>query len=174
MIREDLADIRQRYGDERRTEISGEVQILEREDLIAEEDVVVTVSTRGYVKRTKPDAFRAQGRGGKGVIGADLQEEDFVADVFSASTHDYLMLFTNYGLVYWLKVYMIPEMSRTSRGPGAGEPDRAAGGREDHGPDPRQRVRGGPLPADGHRRRHRQEDAAGRLRQEPRRAASSP
>ncbi len=116
MIREDLADIRQRFGDERRTEISGEVQILEREDLIVEEDVVVTVSTRGYVKRTKPDAFRAQGRGGKGVIGADLQEEDFVAEVFSASTHDYLMLFTNYGLVYWLKVYMIPEMSRTSRG----------------------------------------------------------
>jgi len=92
------------------------VQILEREDLIAEEDVIVTVSAKGYVKRTKPDAFRAQGRGGKGVIGADLQDEDYVAQVFAASTHDYLMLFTNYGLVYWLKVYMIPEMSRTARG----------------------------------------------------------
>jgi len=116
MIRQDLEEIRDRYGDARRTEISAEVQILEREDLIAEEDVIVTVSAKGYVKRTKPDAFRAQGRGGKGVIGADLQDEDYVAQVFAASTHDYLMLFTNYGLVYWLKVYMIPEMSRTARG----------------------------------------------------------
>jgi DNA gyrase subunit A len=116
MIRQDLLDIRQRFGDERRTEISGEVQIMEREDLIAREEVVVTVSAKGYVKRTKPDAFRAQGRGGKGVIGADLQDEDYVADVFTASTHDYLMLFTSYGLVYWLKVYMIPEMGRTARG----------------------------------------------------------
>jgi len=116
MIRQDLEEIRDRYGDARRTEISSEVQILEREDLIAEEDVIVTVSAKGYVKRTKPDAFRAQGRGGKGVIGADLQDEDYVAQVFAASTHDYLMLFTNYGLVYWLKVYMIPEMSRTARG----------------------------------------------------------
>ncbi|MFO8007721.1 MAG: DNA gyrase subunit A [Candidatus Brocadiia bacterium] len=116
MIRDDLQEVRERYGDERRTDIGGEVEILEREDLIPEERVLVSVSHRGYVKRIKPDAFRAQGRGGKGVIGADLREEDFITDVFSASTHDYIMFFTNFGLAYWLKVYMIPEMRRTARG----------------------------------------------------------
>ncbi len=116
MIREDLREVKEKYGDERRTEIGGPVEILEREDLVPEEDVVVTVSYRGYVKRTKPEAFREQGRGGKGVIGADLPEEDFIADIFASSTHDYIMFFTNLGLVYWLKVYMIPEMQRTARG----------------------------------------------------------
>jgi len=116
IIREDLAEIKRRYGDKRRTEISGEVEILEREDLVPEEDVVVTVSYRGYVKRTTPDTFRQQGRGGKGVIGADLQEDDFISDLFAASTHDYIMFFTDLGLVYWLKVFMIPEMGRTAKG----------------------------------------------------------
>jgi len=116
MIREDLLDIKAKYGDERRTAISDEVEILQREDLIAEEEVVVTVSYRGYVKRAGIDTFRAQGRGGKGVIGADLQEDDFVSDLFTSSTHDYIMFFTNLGLVYWLKVYMIPEMQRTAKG----------------------------------------------------------
>jgi DNA gyrase subunit A len=116
IIRQDLEEMKRRYGDERRTEISGEVEILEREDLIPEEDVVVTVSYRGYVKRTSPDAFREQGRGGKGVIGADLQEDDFISDIFASSTHDYVMFFTDLGLVYWLKVFMIPEMGRTAKG----------------------------------------------------------
>lgn len=116
MIREDLLEVKERYGDERRTRFGGPVEILDREDLIPEEDVVVTITAGGYVKRTPPDVFRAQGRGGKGVIGADLKEEDYVRDVFTASTHDYLMLFTNHGLVYWLKVYLIPEMRRTARG----------------------------------------------------------
>ncbi|MHC4109210.1 MAG: DNA gyrase C-terminal beta-propeller domain-containing protein, partial [Planctomycetota bacterium] len=116
IIRQDLSDIKAKYGDERHTAIEGEVEILEREDLIAEEDVLVTVSQKGYVKRTLPDAFRAQGRGGKGVISADLQEEDFIRDLFASSTHDYIMFFTNLGLSYWLKVYMIPEMQRTAKG----------------------------------------------------------
>jgi DNA gyrase subunit A len=116
MIREDLQEIRERYGDERRTEIAGEAEVLLREDLIAEEDVVVTVSYRGYVKRTPAVTFRAQGRGGKGVKGADLQEEDFVQHLFAASTHDYILFFTNMGRVYWLKVFMIPEMQRTAKG----------------------------------------------------------
>jgi DNA gyrase subunit A len=116
IVRQDLRDIREKYGDERRTDITEEAQILLREDLVAEEDVVVTVSHRGYVKRTRPDTFRAQGRGGKGVIGADLQDEDFVCDIFTASTHDYVLFFTNFGQVYWLKVFMIPEMDRTARG----------------------------------------------------------
>lgn len=116
IIRQDLLEVREKYGDERRTAITGEVEILEGEDLIPEEDVVVTVSYRGYVKRTTPDSFRAQARGGKGVIGADLQEEDFIHHLFTASTHDYILFFTNLGLVYWLKVYMIPEMLRTAKG----------------------------------------------------------
>jgi len=92
------------------------VEIFEREDLIPEEETIVTVSHRGYIKRTRPDEFRAQGRGGKGVIGADVQEDDFVEFVFTASTHDYMMFFTNLGLVYWLKVFMVPQMARTAKG----------------------------------------------------------
>ena len=116
IIRDDLLDIKRKYGDDRRTAIMGEVELLDREDLVPEEEAVVTVSHRGYVKRTNPAMFRAQGRGGKGVMGADLQEEDFVAHLFAASTHDYIMFFTDFGLVYWLKVFMIPEMERTARG----------------------------------------------------------
>ncbi len=116
IIREDLEEVRDRYGDDRRTSITGEATILQREDLIPEEQVLVTVSHRGYVKRHTPDTFRAQGRGGKGVIGADLTEDDFISHVFLASTHDYIMFFTDQGLAYWLKVFMIPEMQRTARG----------------------------------------------------------
>ncbi len=116
IIRENLEDVRDRYGDDRRTTISGEAEILEREDLVPEQEVLVTVSRRGYVKRLSPEEFRLQGRGGKGVIGADLVEEDFITDIFTSSTHDYILFFTDRGLVYWLKVYMIPEMQRTSRG----------------------------------------------------------
>jgi len=116
IIREDLLDCKKKYGDARRTTITGAVEILEREDLVPEEEAVVTVSYKGYAKRTSPASFRAQGRGGKGVIGADLQEEDFIRHVFAASTHDYIMFFTDFGLVYWLKVFMIPEMDRTAKG----------------------------------------------------------
>ncbi len=116
IIREDLYEIKEKYGDERRTEITGPVAHLERADLIPEEDVVVTMSVRGYVKRTRLDTFKAQGRGGKGIVGADLQDEDAIANMFVSSTHDYIMFFTNFGLAYWLKVFQIPEMSRTSRG----------------------------------------------------------
>ena len=116
IIREDLFEIKENYADERRTTIVGPAEELVRADLIPEEDVVVTLSHSGYVKRIALDTFRAQGRGGKGVIGADLKEEDLVGHVFVASTHDYVMLFTNSGLVYWLRVFEIPEMSRTSKG----------------------------------------------------------
>ncbi len=116
IVREDLLDVRNAYGDERRTAITGEAQILEREDLIADEEVIVTVTYKGYAKRATPDEFRSQGRGGKGVIGADLGEGDFVTDVFTASTHDYILFFTDLGLVYWPKVFLIPEMRRTARG----------------------------------------------------------
>jgi len=116
IIREDLHEIRDRYGDERRTVISGPAEELARADLVAQEDVAVIVSHGGYVKRIGLDAFRAQGRGGKGIVGTDLKDEDLAGHMFVASTHDYLMLFTNFGLVYWLRVFEIPEMSRTSKG----------------------------------------------------------
>jgi len=116
IIREDLYEIREKFGDERRTDISGAVQEISRADLITEEEVVVTISHSGYVKRLPVAQFRSQGRGGKGVIGTDLKEEDLAGHVFVSSTHDYIMLFTNQGMVYWLKVFEIPEMSRTSKG----------------------------------------------------------
>jgi len=116
IIREDLYEMKERFGDERRTTIAEEAEDLMDEDLIREHDVVVTLSRDDYVKRVPTGTFRQQGRGGKGVIGADLKEEDFVKDLFVASTHDYIMLFTNFGLVYWLRVFEIPEMRRTTKG----------------------------------------------------------
>ena len=116
IIREDLYELKEKYGSDRRTDISGEAEILGREDLIPEEEVAVIISHSGYVKRMPLDTFRAQGRGGKGVIGADLKESDFVRDMFVASTHDYILFFTSFGLTYWLKVFEIPEMQRTGRG----------------------------------------------------------
>ncbi len=116
IIREDLYEIKEKYGDERRTEITAPVKHFEREDLIPEEDVVVTMTVKGYVKRTNLDTFRAQGRGGKGIVGAELKDEDAISNMFVSSTHDYIMFFTNHGHAYWVKVFQIPEMSRTSRG----------------------------------------------------------
>jgi len=116
IIREDLYEVRGKYGDERRTDITGPVQQFNRADLVPEEPVAVILSNSGYLKRIGLDTFRAQGRGGKGVVGTDLKEEDLAGHVCVSSTHDYLMLFTNYGLVYWLRVFEIPKMSRTSKG----------------------------------------------------------
>ena len=116
IIREDLFELRERHGDARRTSIVDAVEDLERADLVPVESVVVTVSHSGYAKRIPIETFRSQGRGGKGVIGSDLKEDDLVGHVFVSSTHDNIMLFTNRGLVYWLKVFEIPEMSRTSKG----------------------------------------------------------
>jgi len=116
IIREDLYEMKEKYGDKRRTLIAGPAETLEMEDLIPKEDVIVTVSHSGYVKRVSLDAFRAQGRGGKGVIGADVRGKDFISHMFASSTHDYILFFTNLGLVYWLRVFNIPEMGRTSKG----------------------------------------------------------
>jgi DNA gyrase subunit A len=116
IIREDIHEIKEKYGDARRTKLGGSVDELEMEDLIAEEDVLVTVSHAGYIKRMPPDTYRKQGRGGRGIIGSDIKEGDFIELFFTASTHDYLLIFTNQGKCYWLKVYNIPSMSRQSRG----------------------------------------------------------
>lgn len=116
IIREDIYEIKEKYGDARRTKITAAAEQFEMEDLIAEEEVIVTVSHSGYVKRLPIDTYRKQARGGRGIIGSDTKEGDFIKHLFIASTHDYLLIFTNRGKCYWLKVYDIPSLSRQSKG----------------------------------------------------------
>ncbi len=116
VIKEDLEEIKAKYGSPRRTELlidEGEVNI---EDLIADEPCVITISNRGYIKRVSPDAYRQQKRGGKGVIAMSTKDEDFVEHVFTASTHDYLLCFMQSGRMFWLKAYDVPEGNRQGRG----------------------------------------------------------
>jgi DNA gyrase subunit A len=116
VIKGELREVKEKFADPRRTEITGEAAHITREDLIAEENMVVTLTHAGYVKRSSPDLFRAQRRGGRGKSGASIKEEDFVEDLFVASTHSYLLVFTTKGKLYWLKVHEIPEASRGARG----------------------------------------------------------
>jgi DNA gyrase subunit A len=116
IIREDTFEMKEKYGDDRRTEITGEVSEFNMDKLIAEEDVVVTVSHEGYIKRLPVDTYKAQGRGGRGIRGSDAKEGDFIEHLFVANTHDFLLFFTNKGRVYERRVYDVPEMSRTSQG----------------------------------------------------------
>ncbi|MDD5204751.1 MAG: DNA gyrase subunit A, partial [Desulfobacterales bacterium] len=116
LIKEELEAIKKEHGDERRTEILAESGEIDVEDLIAEEDMVVTISHDGYIKRSPVSLYRAQRRGGKGMTGVKPKEEDFVEMLFVASSHDHLLFFTNKGRVYWKKVHEIPEASRASRG----------------------------------------------------------
>jgi DNA gyrase subunit A len=116
LIKQELAEIRSRFADDRRTRLRADEGELDVEDLIAEEDVVITVSRAGYVKRQPIDAFRRQGRGGKGVIGANLKEEDVIKHVFTTTTHHWMLFFTSKGKVYRVKVHEIPESGRTARG----------------------------------------------------------
>ena len=116
VVKTELHEVREKFGDERRTEITGEASELTSEDLIAEEDMVVTVSHAGYVKRSPLTEYRSQRRGGRGKTGASMKEDDFVSDLFVASTHAYLMPITTRGKLYWLKVHEIPAASRTARG----------------------------------------------------------
>ena len=116
IIRDELTEIKDKYQDERRTKIVKEEAELTLEDLIAEEEVVVTISHAGYIKRNAVTLYRAQRRGGKGKIAMGIKEEDFVETLFTASTHDSLLFFTDAGKVYWLKVHEIPEASRAAKG----------------------------------------------------------
>ena len=116
VIKTEMREIAERFGNKRRTEIAGAAVDLDVEDLIAEEDMVVTVSHAGYIKRVPVGVYRSQKRGGKGVSGTNLKENDFIEDIFVASTHDYVMFFTNRGKVYRLKVHELPTGSRTARG----------------------------------------------------------
>ncbi|HIE65931.1 MAG: DNA gyrase subunit A [Nitrospira sp.] len=116
VIQEELGEIKEKYGDTRKTEIIPETGEIYIEDLIAHEEMVITVSHTGYIKRNPVSIYRSQRRGGKGKIGAGLKQEDFVSHLFLASTHDYILFFTDAGRVYWLKVHQIPEAGRASKG----------------------------------------------------------
>jgi DNA gyrase subunit A len=116
IIREDLHEIKEKYGDERKTEIIADIGEFNMEDLISEEDVTVIITHEGYIKRLPLTTYRKQHRGGKGVTGAGMKEGDFVEDLFIASTHDYILFFTDMGKVYWQKVYDVPNASRIAKG----------------------------------------------------------
>lgn len=117
IIKEELDEVKRKFGDQRRTELMvGEVLTLEDEDLIEESDVLITLSNKGYIKRLDQDEFTAQKRGGRGVQGTGVKDDDFVRELVSTSTHDHLLFFTNKGRVYRLKGYEIPEYGRTAKG----------------------------------------------------------
>ncbi len=116
LIKEELVSIRDAYGDERHTEIVGATPEIKIEDLIAEEDMVVTITHTGYIKRNPISLYRSQHRGGKGKMGMNVKEEDFVEDLFIASTHDYILFFTDAGKIHWMKVHELPQAGRLTRG----------------------------------------------------------
>ena len=116
IVSSEIEEIKEKYGDKRRTEIQAKTEDLTVEDLITEEDMVVTVSHFGYIKRSPISTYRAQRRGGRGKMGMTTGEDDFVADLFIASTHSYVMIFTHSGKGFWLKVHEIPQIGRTAKG----------------------------------------------------------
>jgi DNA gyrase subunit A len=116
IVVDELREIQAKYGDDRRTDIIEDSGHFRVEDLIADEDVVITATSTGYIKRTALDAYRQQRRGGKGLIGMQTRDEDIVQHLFIANTHAYILIFTDRGQVYWLRVYDIPEVSRSSKG----------------------------------------------------------
>jgi DNA gyrase subunit A len=116
IVVKELVAVRDKYGDERRTEIIEDTGEFRVEDLIADEDVVITATSTGYIKRTALDAYRKQRRGGKGLIGMTTREEDVVQHLFIANTHAYILIFSDRGRCYWLRVYDVPEVGRSSKG----------------------------------------------------------
>jgi len=116
IIKEELLEVKKKYGDERRTEIIYKAEEFTIEDMIAEEQVVITISHGGFIKRFPVSGYRRQSRGGRGSTGASTKEDDFIEHMFIGATHDYLLLFTNKGRCYWLKVFEIPEAGRAARG----------------------------------------------------------
>jgi DNA gyrase subunit A len=116
VIIDELTEIKQRYGDERRTEIVASTEDIDIEDMIVEEDMIVTISHSGYIKRNAVSLYKSQHRGGRGKVGMGTKEEDFVEKIFVASTHHYLLIFTSAGKVHWLKVYQLPQAGRAAKG----------------------------------------------------------
>ena len=126
----ELREVRQLFADERRTEIQGEADDLSTEDLIVEEEMVVTISHAGYVKRNPVTQYRAQKRGGRGRTGAATRDEDFLESLFVATTHSYMLVFSDRGRVYWLKVHEIPQAGRVGARQAHRQPGPAGPGRE--------------------------------------------
>ena len=116
IVKEDLLKIKEKYGDERRTEISNSAIDIEDEDLIEEEEVVITLTNTGYTKRVPVDTYRSQRRGGRGISGLATRDEDFVRHILTTSTHNNILFFTTRGIVFNLKGYQIPESGRTAKG----------------------------------------------------------
>lgn len=116
LIKKDLQELKKEYGDERKTTILGNIKEFEEKDLVDKRDVVVTITDKGYIKRIDLKQYKEQKRGGKGVIGSDLATGDFVKDLLTCSTHDYLLIFTDKGKVHWLKAYEIPESAKYGKG----------------------------------------------------------
>src|SRR4029453_16561890 len=179
VITDELLEIKKKFANPRRTQLKADEGDLDVHDLIAEEDVVITVSRAGYVKRQPIENFPRQGRGGRGIRGANLKEEDVINDVFTTTTHNWLLFFTSKGKVYRVKVHEVPESGRTARGtyaanlPGSAPRARLVrnpaggldhGGREGPGRDRPQGVRGGAVPAVRDPQGHGQEDDAARVR----------
>ena len=164
VIIKELEEVKKLYGDERRTRIEDEAAEIVLEDLIADEQVAVTVSHSGYLKRTPISTYRMQRRGGTGRTGMKTRDEDFVEHLFIASTHAYILIFTNTGRVYWLKVYEIPDVSAAGKGKHIGNLVGLQPGetREDHGrgAQPRRRKQVRLL---RHAQRHGEEVASARI-----------
>lgn len=116
IIKQELNDLKKNYGDDRRTKIIKQIKEIGEEDLVLKKDIVITITEKGYVKRMPYETYNEQKRGGKGVIGTGLASEDFVTQVITCSTHDYLLLFTERGRLFWLKAYKVPEMQRPGKG----------------------------------------------------------
>ncbi|MDH5768114.1 MAG: DNA gyrase subunit A [Nitrospirota bacterium] len=116
IIKGELLQIKNKYADERKTEITSETKEITIEDLITDEEMVITLSHQGYIKRNPLSAYRSQRRGGKGLMGMETKEEDFVEQLFIGATHDYMLFFSNLGRLYWLKAYQIPEAGRAAKG----------------------------------------------------------
>ncbi|MEA1972334.1 MAG: DNA gyrase subunit A, partial [Candidatus Cloacimonadota bacterium] len=116
IIKEEVSEIKNKFADLRRTKILDGSSDIDTEDMIADEDMVVTISHDGYIKRLPTDTYRKQARGGKGLSGSNLKDEDFIESIFVASTHSYILFFTDYGKCHWLKVHQIPKVGRTARG----------------------------------------------------------
>ena len=129
LVKDELAEVGDRYGDERRTEITAAEGDLDIEDVIADQQMVVSITASGYAKRTPLTTYRQQHRGGRGVMGMNMKEGDYIEHLHVCSTHDYLLFFTNQGKVYRLKVYELPEGIRASRRPRPGQRPAAAGTR---------------------------------------------
>ena len=169
IIVDELKAVREKYGDDRRTEIvdaTGEINV---EDLIAEEDMAITVSNTGYIKRTAISTYRNQRRGGKGRIGMRTRDEDFVSHLFVASTHAYIMIFSDRGRAYWLKVHEIPDVGPGGKGKSIANLVSMEEGEKIAATLAGQGVRGGQVRRDGHAARRREEDVAVGVQQPARR-----